>query len=95
MDLGKIQERMVIYSDVTGTEIGAIDLHENGLKLGIEARRITVPMEYLQSIASERDLALGKSLVRMVVYDIMGLKNEFRFIMSGVHLAVLRKRCGK
>ena len=95
MDLGKLHEHMIIYSDDTGTVLGAIDVHENGLHVGIEGRRLAVPLEYLESITAERDLALGKTLVKMVVYDIMGMKNEFRFIISGVHLATLKKRCGK
>ena len=95
MDFGKLQEHMPIYSDVTGTALGAIDVHENGLRVEMDGRRLIIPLEYVESVTAERDLALGKTLVKMVVYEILGMRNELRFIISGVHLAMLRKMCGK
>ncbi|RLG18585.1 hypothetical protein DRN67_04020 [Candidatus Micrarchaeota archaeon] len=95
MDLGKLQERMLIYSDVTGTEFGAIELHESGMRIKVDGKTLMVPDDYLERITPERELALGKALVKMVVYDVMGMKHELRFILSGVHLATLKKRCRK
>jgi len=95
MDLGKLVEHMPVYSDITGTELGAIDVHESGLRIQMEGHRFMIPLEYVESIVPERELALGKTQVRMVVYDVLGTKNELRFIISGVHLATLMRRCGK
>jgi len=95
MDLGKLQEHMPLYSDVTGTALGTIDLYESGLRVEMDGRRLMVPLNYVESLTPERDLALGKTQVKMVMYDVIGMKNEFRFIISGIHFATLKKACGK
>ncbi|VVC04249.1 Uncharacterised protein [Candidatus Burarchaeum australiense] len=86
---------MPLYSDITGTSIGAIDMYEGGLRAAIDGQTYMIPLDYVESITQERDLALGKAQVKMVAYEVMGLKHEFRFIMSGVQLSGLKKACGK
>ncbi|MDO8339354.1 MAG: hypothetical protein Q7T16_01725 [Candidatus Burarchaeum sp.] len=95
MELGKLLEHMPLYSDATGTPIGAIDLYEGGLRAAVDDQTYMVPIDYVESITPERELALGKVQVKMVVYELMGMKHELRFIMSVVYLATLRKACGK
>jgi hypothetical protein len=95
MEFGKLREHMPLYSDSTGTPIGAIDVYEGGLRATVNDQTYMVPLDFVESITPERELALGKVQVKMVVYEIMGLKHELRFIISSVHLAGLRKICGK
>ena len=95
MELGKLREHMTLYSDSTGTAMGSIDVHEGGVMLSADGQRFLFPLDYVESITPERELALGKVQAKMVFYEIMGMRHERRFIISGVHLAVLRKMCGK
>lgn len=95
MELGKLREHMPIYTDDTGTLLGAIDVHENGVKLKAGEENYNLPLDYVESITPERDLSLGKMQAKMVFYEIMGMKHELRFIISGVHIAMLKKMCGK
>ncbi len=89
--LGKALEVLPVLYD---SKNGSITLHENGLDMRAGSR-VQVPFNYVESITEEKKLALLKSQAVMVVYNMLGEKFEFRFIIAENHLAVLRKACGK
>jgi len=95
MELGKLREHIPLYSDTTGSEMGSVDIYENGVKILADGQSFIAPPEYVQSITPERDLALGKVQAHMVFYELMGMRHELRFIISGVQLATLQSICGK
>ncbi len=95
MELGKLREHIPLYSDTTGATMGHIDVHENGVKIAANEQTYLCPLDYVESITEERELALGKMQAHMVFYEIMGMRHELRFIISVVQLATLRRMCGK
>jgi hypothetical protein len=89
--LGKALEVLPIVYD---SKNGSITLHENGLDIRA-GTRIQAPFNYVESITEEKKLALLKSEVMMVVYNLLGEKFTIGFIIAENHLAILRKACGK
>ena len=93
---GALKEKIPTYTDSIGTPSGEIEVYEEGMIVKTaEGMKLLVPFDYVQSIVPVRDLQLGKTEIRMVCFELIGSKNELRFILNGVHLAHLKKLCNK
>jgi hypothetical protein len=89
-------EKFEIYADSVGTEMGTIQISDEGLVIKTKNEgSMMVPFNYVESIKSDKGISLGKVKATLVFFDVMGEKHELTFMVSDMKLGALKKACEK
>lgn len=82
--------KISLLADAFGPELGEIIVDKDTVHARYKGSKITVPLSYLREIHMLGKTQLGKVKARIVLYDILGTKNDIEAIISEPNFFMLR-----
>lgn len=88
---GKEIDRATIL-DENFNECGSIVIYENGFSLSTDRVSIKGGFNYIKEMTSEGGLSLGRVMVRLKAFDVLGDEHDIRVAMPEQTYLILKKR---
>jgi hypothetical protein len=79
-----------IFADVFGSKAGEINVDQETISIKHPSLKLTVPTGYLYDVILVEKKELGKIKARIIVYDMVGMKNEIDGIMTESNFFLLK-----
>ncbi|MBI4399720.1 hypothetical protein HY570_03130 [Candidatus Micrarchaeota archaeon] len=91
---GQVKDTIPLYKDSMSGDLGEIVVYESGLLINI-GTKLAIPFSYVADISERKKLPLGKVLATMDVFDMLGNRNSYEFVINELNLQTLRRVCKK
>ncbi|VVB65909.1 Uncharacterised protein [Candidatus Gugararchaeum adminiculabundum] len=87
--VGRVREQIPLFNDALDV-VGQLTLCENGIIIKKDGNAIA-PFSYIDTFQQKKRHSPNKVEAQLIVYDMLGMRRDFNFVIADTYFAMLNE----